>query len=243
MEEISCPFIVAMGRKFQSLNYLYYLQECVKGRDLYDILKSIGLLSTDDSQFFTASIILILEYFASKGIICRDVKPENFMVDAKGYLKMINLPTAKLMERDGQGNFKKTFTIIGTPHYMAPDIVIGKGYNNLVDLWSLGICLYEFLCGVLPFGDASESAYEIYEEIMQTELKFPEFLHDKKAKKLIEQLLSHNPSQRHGGSFENLKRHPWFSDFKWDSLLNGKMTPPKVPSFDVRLDAIMDRTL
>lgn len=84
---------------------------------------------------------------------------------------------------------------------MAPDIVIGKGYNNMADLWSLGICLYEFLCGVLPFGDASESAYEIYEEIMQTELKFPEFLHDKKAKKIIEQLLSHNPSQRHGGSF------------------------------------------
>ena len=76
---------------------------------------------------------------------------------------------------------------------MAPDIVLGKGYTNLVDLWSLGVCLYEFLCGTLPFGDSSEGPYEIYEEIMQKDLKFPEFIHDKKAKKLIEQLLNHSP--------------------------------------------------
>jgi len=64
------------------------------------------------------------------------------MVDSKGYLKLINLPTAKIMKNDSQGGYQKTYTIIGTPHYMAPDIVIGKGYNNMVDLWSLGICLY-----------------------------------------------------------------------------------------------------
>lgn len=74
-EVVSCPFIISMGQKFQSPNFIYYLQQYVKGKDFYDILKTIGLLSTEDSQFYTATIILILEYFAEKGIICRDVKP------------------------------------------------------------------------------------------------------------------------------------------------------------------------
>ena len=68
---------------------------------------------------------------------------------------------------------------------MAPDIILGKGYNNMVDLWSLGVTIYEFLCGFLPFGDQAEGAYEIYEEIMQNEVKFPDFFTDKKAKNFI----------------------------------------------------------
>jgi len=84
-----------LGRKLQSSNYLYYISENVKGVDLYECLKNIGLLSTEDSQFYTATIIIILEYFHEKGIICRDIKPENFMVDSQGYLKLVNLPAAK----------------------------------------------------------------------------------------------------------------------------------------------------
>ncbi len=119
------------------------------------------------------------------------------MIDSKGYLKLINMSTAKFI-RSENNQISKTFTIIETPHYMLPYIILGKGYNNLIDSWSLGVCLYEFVCGKLPFGDSFEGPYDIYEEIMQSKLEFPVFIKDKKAKKLIEQLLSHHPDQRHG---------------------------------------------
>lgn len=86
------------------------------------------------------------------------------MVDIKGYLKIINLSTAKILKPD---QASRTNTIISTPHYMAPEIIIGKGYNHLVDLWSLGVCLFEFMCGYLPFGDDAEGPYEIYDDIMR----------------------------------------------------------------------------
>jgi cGMP-dependent protein kinase len=88
------------------------------------------------------------------------------MIDNDGYLKLINMAVAKKVLKNGKV-LNKTYTIIGTPHYMAPDIILGKGYNNMVDIWSLGIMMYEFMCGYLPFGDAADNAYEIYEEIMR----------------------------------------------------------------------------
>lgn len=80
------------------------------------------------------------------------------MVDTDGYLKLINMSVAKKVEKQGKV-LSKTYTIIGTPHYMAPDIILAKGYNNMVDLWSLGIMMFEFMCGYLPFGDSADNAY------------------------------------------------------------------------------------
>jgi cGMP-dependent protein kinase len=108
----------------------------------------------------------------------------------------------------------------------------------MVDLWSLGVCLFEFMCGYLPFGDDAEGPYEIYDDIMRNELKFPDFIKDKKAKKLMEQLLSHNPDLRHGGSFAALKTNPWFEGFDWQDLLNRndkKLEPPYIPDIKNKL--------
>ncbi len=88
------------------------------------------------------------------------------MIDNDGYLKLINMAVAKKVLKNGK-SLNKTYTIIGTPHYMAPDIILGKGYNNMVDIWSLGIMMFQFMCGYLPFGDVADNAYEIYEEIMR----------------------------------------------------------------------------
>ena len=86
-----------MANTYQTENYLYYLSEFVCGQDFYDVMRNIGLLSTEDSQFYGATIILILEYFHDNQIVSRDIKPENFMIDSKGYMKLINLATSKII--------------------------------------------------------------------------------------------------------------------------------------------------
>jgi len=137
--QVAFPFIIQIVKTLSDHEMLYYLLEFVEGVDLFEVLKDIGLLSTFDCQFYVANIILILEYLHGSHIMARDVKPENFMVDSKGYLKLVNLSTAKILKPD---QASRTNTIISTPHYMAPEIIIGKGYNHLVDLWSLGVCLF-----------------------------------------------------------------------------------------------------
>jgi len=176
-------------------------------------------------------MILILEYLHHQQVIYRDMKPENLMVDENGYLKLIDLGTAKILKgKHGLGN--RTFTIIGTPHYMAPEIICGKGYNCFVDLWSVGICLYEFMCGMVPFGEEAEDPYEIYEEIIKKEIQYPTYLKDKKAKKLMDLLLSRVPEVRLGGSYSSLKSNPWFENFDWDKLLERDLKAPYLPPQD-----------
>lgn len=131
------------------------------------------------------SLILILEYLHQNNIIYRDIKPENLMVDEKGYLKLIDMGTAKIMKNQS-GLITRTSSIIGTPHYMAPEVISGKGYNHLVDLWSVGICLFEFMCGYVPFGEEAEDPFDIYEDIVKKQLTFPNYLEDRRARKLME---------------------------------------------------------
>ena len=96
-----------------------------------------------------ASLILCIEYLHIRSVIYRDLKPENVMVESDGYLRLIDMGTAKQLK---QTNGLRTFTIIGTPHYMAPEVMLGKGYSFAVDIWTLGILMYELVCGSLPFG-------------------------------------------------------------------------------------------
>lgn len=98
---------------------------------------------------------------------------------------------------------------------MAPEIPKSKGYNLAVDYWSIGVCLYEFMCGYLPFGNGCDDPFEIYEEISKKEVKYPGCLKDLHAKRLMNQLLNKNPEVRLGGSFMNLKSDPWFASFDW----------------------------
>lgn len=132
------------------------------------------------------------------------------MVENSGNLKMIDMGTAKVLKAKSS-HTARTFTIIGTPHYMAPEVITGKGYTMNVDIWSLGICLYEFMCGFVPFGEEAEDPYLIYDEIIKKEvLTFPSYFTDNKAKVLMEQFLSKIPEMRLPGSYIQVKKSNWY---------------------------------
>lgn len=127
-------------------------------------------------------------------------------------MKLIDFGAAKCLIKS---QVAKTYTIVGTPHYMAPEIVTGKGYSFAVDLWSLGVLMYEFLCGGLPFAEDLEDPYEIYEQIIKKPLIFPGFLKDNDSKNLMTQLINKVSDLRLGGSYESIKNHKWFEGISW----------------------------
>jgi cGMP-dependent protein kinase len=137
--------------------------EYVKGFELFDIIREIGIVPKVTGRFYMSSLVLSIEYIHLKNIIYRDLKPENVMVENDGHLKLIDMGTAKKLTSN---KGFRTFTMIGTPHYMAPEVMHGKGYTFAADIWSLGVVLYEFLCGELPFANKLEEPHEIHKCIV-----------------------------------------------------------------------------
>jgi cGMP-dependent protein kinase len=157
--KIDHPFIVKLVKTMKDKNYIYFLMDYIKGRELFDVIRDIGLLNKFQTQFYGASIMLAVQYLHERKFIYRDIKPENIMVLGNGYIKLIDFGTAKAIT-------DRTKTIIGTPHYMAPEVILGEGYTFKVDFWSIGICMYEFMCGGVPFGENHEEAMDVYISII-----------------------------------------------------------------------------
>lgn len=216
LETIHFPLIMKYIRCFTDNNQVYFLTELIRGMELFDVIRQMGLLEKSDAQFYVGSFILCLEYLHSQYIVYRDLKPENVMVTSDGAAKLIDLGTAKFLKGNKGFVQTKTYTIIGTPHYMAPEVLSGKGYNFLADLWSVGICFYEFVCGMVPFGEEEEDPYSIYKLIMKGDVvEYPNYYNDKLGKSLISQLLSKIQEVRLGNSYSALKNHQFFSGFDW----------------------------
>jgi cGMP-dependent protein kinase len=216
------PMIMKLVKTFRDAKRVYFLTELIQGIDLFDALRDLNLLSVQNAQFYTGSLILALEHLYDKSIIHRDLKPENVMIDAEGYLKVIDFGTAKIIDR-------RTYTIIGTPHYMAPEAILGKGYNHSVDIWAIGIMLFEFMAGRLPFGEDLEDSYQVYETVVKEQYKYPMFLKKQPGvTALIDQLLNKKPANR--GQVGSLRNHAWFKGFDWNRLLSRKTEAPLVPS-------------
>ena len=212
------PFIMKMVKYLKNENYIFFINEYIKGKELWDVIRDIGLLNKEQTQFYIASMLLAINHLHKKKIIYRDIKPENVMVNSKGYIKIIDFGTVKEIK-------DRTSTVIGTSHYMAPEITKGEGYSFEVDIWSIAICMYEFFCGKLPFGEELEDPVDIYRAVCGEELIFPNFVHDEKYMALLNKMLKKNPTQRLW-KFEQIKSDPYFRDFDWNKLISLSYPPP-----------------
>ena len=216
-------FILKQVKTLKNKQNIFFLNEYIKGKSLNKIIKEIGMLSKSQAQFYSASIILAIEYMHLNNLIHRDIKLENIMVSETGYIKLIDFGTVKETNTsDGT-----THTTIGTPHYMAPEVIRGDSYNRKVDYWSIGICIYELICGKVPFGADIKDPIEIYKRVQNDKITFPNYVKDKDFIVLINSMLEKDVNKRKWGS--EIKEMNWFNGFDFKNLSDMNTQVPTKP--------------
>jgi len=228
------PFIVKLVRTFRTEKKVHLLMELVAGIELFRALDILGILKKADAQFYCGSTALAMEYLHKRNIVYRDLKPENIILDKEGYIKVVDFGLAKKLTEG------RTYTLLGTPQYMAPEVVLMKGYSCSVDTWGVGVLLFECLCGYLPF--EGNSHFDILANVLHSEVSFPKVLKDQDAQALIKGLLEKKVEERLGCSvsgYKPFKEHTFFKSFDWDKLMERAVVPPLDPS---RVDRVVAST-
>lgn len=216
------PFLVNLIGYSQDERYLYLALEYIAGGELFTYLRNIGRLDNNHSRLYAGQITLMFEYLHSLNVIYRDLKPENLLIHPDGYLKLTDFGFAKVVEG-------RTYTLCGTPEYLAPEILLNKGHGKPVDWWTLGIIIYEMLAGIDPFSD--EDPMSIYQKILRGKLKFPRNF-DKNAKSLVKHILVSDLTKRYGNlknGVNDIKNHRWFAGIDWQRLVTKSIDMPYKP--------------
>lgn len=234
MVQVSHPFVLKLFATFKDTNCLYMLLELVQGGELFSLLanQETGYLESASAKFYAACTISGLAALHSKNILYRDLKPENLLIDAEGYIKIVDMGFAKVVP-------DRTYTLCGTPEYLAPELVYGKGHNKGVDYWAVGVLIYEMLCGSSPFAHESNDQMAICRRIVKGRYSYPSWMRDRDAKDLVNKLLCQKVSSRLGckrGGVQEIFDHKWFRGVSWQSLeakrIAAPWTPPLKDAFD-----------
>ncbi|CAJ1075698.1 microtubule-associated serine/threonine-protein kinase 1-like isoform X2 [Xyrichtys novacula] len=228
------PFVVSMFCSFETRRHLCMVMEYVEGGDCATLLKNIGALPVEMARMYFAETVLALEYLHNYGIVHRDLKPDNLLITSMGHIKLTDFGLSKMglmslttnlyeghIEKDTREFLDKQ--VCGTPEYIAPEVILRQGYGKPVDWWAMGIILYEFLVGCVPFfGDTPE---ELFGQVITDDIVWPEGEEalPVDAQNLISSLLQRNPLVRlgTGGAFE-VRQHSFFAEVNWNSLLRQK---------------------
>ncbi|OQS05145.1 phosphatidylinositol-4-phosphate-5-kinase (PIPK-D1/GPCR-PIPK) [Thraustotheca clavata] len=229
------PFILKFYTALNEDTKIYIVTEALLGGELFQrIVSSSGVptpLPMTHARFYAACVVQALTYLHSRNVAYRDLKPENILLDAQGYAKLVDFGFAKKLHH-------KTYTLCGTPEYLAPEIVLGVGHSCFVDNWALGILIYEMVMGDSPFADGRDDHLAICRAILSNDIKFKATA-DPEWKSLVKSLLVRDPNNRLCcySRGQSVQSHSWFKDFDWDSLLNQSLQVPWQPDIKAEDDA------
>ena len=229
MEMCDHPFVLKMVATFNAKDEIFMLLEVAQGGELFTLLRSAGKFDEGHACLYAAMVAAAFAYLHARKIAHRDLKPENLLFDGHGYLKLVDFGFAKVV-RD------RTWTLCGTPEYLAPEIISNKGHSVGADWWTMGILLYEMLVGHPPF--VAESQMDTYHKIMRGKYKIPQNF-PRGARDMISKLLTYNPAGRLGcwkNGAKDVLNHEFFRTIDWQKLVNRELRVPHTPMINDPLD-------
>ncbi|EDV23908.1 uncharacterized protein TRIADDRAFT_57608 [Trichoplax adhaerens] len=232
------PFLVGLHSCFQTNSRLFFIIEFVNGGDLMYHMQRQRRLPEDHARFYAGEICLGLHFLHARGIIYRDLKLDNVLLDSTGHIKLTDYGMCK----EGLGPGDTTGTFCGTPNYIAPEILRGQDYSYSVDWWALGVLMFEMLAGRSPFDvagnpDAEQSNSEdyLFQVILEKTIRIPRSL-SVKAASVLKGFLNKAHEERLGchpeTGFTDIQSHVFFRQIDWEELEARQIPPPYIPQVE-----------
>jgi serine/threonine protein kinase len=220
--QLDHQFILKIHDAYQDEAQIYFVLELLLGGELFTHLRQVKSFAEKSAKFYAAQVLLAFQHIHKKKIAYRDLKPENLVLTTDGYCKIVDFGLAKVV--DG-----KTWTLCGTPDYLAPEIILNEGHDKAVDYWALGVLIFEMVAGEPPF--YADDPMEVYEKILSATMQIPTKF-SKNLSDIVRKLLKIYQSKRLGngkGGCSAIVKHKWFYGFDWELLLTKSMSEDQIP--------------